>query len=131
MVQIPKRGKERIPFIKGHNVENDDLATIIETPYIQTAEKSKFGKERTIITVQMLRTEEVFRMGLNVHSNDSLVEKFGSEGNLWKDKQIKIAKRQEYVLGKEVSVLYATPSIQTTFPDKLESVLGHDASRTA
>jgi len=45
MVQIPKRGKPRIPFIKGHNVENDDLAEIIEEPFIQKAEDSKFNKE--------------------------------------------------------------------------------------
>jgi hypothetical protein len=113
MVQIPKRGKPRISFIKGHNVEDGDLATIIETPYIQKAEDSKFGKERTIITIKLVRTEEIWRIGLNIHSNDRLVESFGSEGNLWLNKQIKINKRQEYVLGEERDVLYATPSIQT------------------
>lgn len=127
MVQIPKRGKPLIGFIKGHNVEDGELATIVETPYIQKADDSKFGKERTIITVQVLRTEEVFRMGLNTRSNDRLVEAFTGEGNLWKGKQIKIQKRQEVVLGQDRDVLYAIPSMQTS----LEGALGHDASRPA
>jgi hypothetical protein len=113
MVQIPKRGKPRIPFIKAHDVENDDLATIIESPYIQTAEKSQFGKERTIITIKLVRNNEIYRLGLNTTTNDRLVEAFGSEGNLWKDKQIKILKRQEMVLGQDRDVLYCIPSLQT------------------
>jgi len=113
MVQIPKRGKPRIIFVKGHDVEDGDLATIIETPYIQKAEDSKFGKERTIITIKLVRNEEIYRMGLNIHSNDRLVEAFGSDGNLWLNKQVKINKRQEYVLGEERDVLYVIPSLQT------------------
>jgi len=114
MVQIPKRGKPRIPFIKGHNVEDGDLAEIIDYPFIQKAEDSKFGKERTIITVKVLRTEEIWRMGLNTHSNDRLVEAFTGEGNLWKGKQIKILKRQELVLGEDRDVLYCIPApVQT------------------
>jgi hypothetical protein len=113
MVQIPKRGKPRIEFLRAANVENGDLATITDVPYIQKAEDSKFGKERTIITVQLVRTNEVWRLGLNIHSNDSLVEAFSAEGNLWKGKQIKILKKQEFVMGQDRDVLYAVPSLQT------------------
>jgi hypothetical protein len=113
MVQIPKRGKPKIPFLSFRDVEDGDLAEIIDVPYIQTAEKSKFGKERTIITVKLLRTNEIYRFGLNTTTNDRLVEAFSSEGNLWKDKQIKILKRSEMVLGRDRYVLYAIPSVQT------------------
>jgi hypothetical protein len=113
MVQIPKRGKPSIPFLSFRDVEDGDLAEIIEPPYIQTADKSKFGKERTILTVKLLRTNEIFRFGLNTTSNDRLVDAFSSEGNLWKGKQIKILKRSEMVLGRDRYVLYAIPSVQT------------------
>jgi hypothetical protein len=113
MVQIPKRGKPRIPFLSVHDVEDGDLATIIEPPYIQTAEKSKFGKERTIITFKLVRTNEIYRYGLNTTSNDRLVEAFTSEGNLWNGKQIKFLKRVEMVLGEDRAVLYVIPSLQT------------------
>jgi hypothetical protein len=113
MVQIPKRGKPSIPFLSFRDVEDGDLATIIEPPYVQTAEKSKFGKERTILTIKLLRTGEIYRFGLNTTTNDRLVDAFSSEGNLWRDKQIKILKRSELVLGKDRYVLYAIPSVQT------------------
>lgn len=113
MVQIPKRGKDRIPFLTFRNVEDGDQAVIVDVPYIQTAEKSKFGKERTIITVKLKRTDEVYRWGLNTISNDRLVEKFTGEGNLWVGKEVKIVKRQESVLGEDRYVLYVYPSLQT------------------
>ncbi len=118
MVKIPRRGKP--PFLKAHHVEDGDLATIIEPPYILDAEKSTFGKERTIITVKLRRDEQLYRWGLNTTSNDRLVEKFGSEGDLWKSKEVRIQKRSEIVRGEEKHVLYALPSIQQSIapPEK-------------
>jgi hypothetical protein len=112
MVHIPRRGKPR--FIKAENVENNDLATIIEPPNIQSAEESKYGKERTIITLKLHRAKEVFRMGLNNTSNDRLVDAYGEDGILWKDKEIRIQKRLENVRGTDRHVLYVNPSIQKT-----------------
>ena len=111
MVQIPKRGAD--PFIIPADVNDGDLATIVKEPYIQAAEKSKFGKERTIITVQLKRTGEVYRWGLNTTSNDKLVEAFGADGDMWKDRQVRIKVASMNVGGVNKSVLYALPSVQT------------------
>lgn len=110
MVKIPRRGKP--PFLKAHHVEDNDLAVIVESPFILSAEKSKFGKERTIITVKVKRTDEVYRWSLNTTSNDRLVDKFGEDGDLWTDKEVKIRKRSENVRGEDKNVLYALPSMQ-------------------
>jgi len=111
LVKIPRRGKPQ--YLSARDVENDDLLTIIEPPFIQDAEKSKFGKDRTIITVQLKRNGETYRFGLNTTSNDRLVDKFGEDGDLWKNKDIKIQKRTENVRGQDRVVLYALPSVQT------------------
>lgn len=84
----------------------------MEAPYVQSAEKSKFGKERTVVTVKVKRTGEVFRWGLNTTSNDRLVDRFGEEGDLWVGKEIRVQKRSENVRGQDRSVLYAVPSVQ-------------------
>jgi len=110
MVKIPKRGKD--PFLTPKHVVDGDLATIVEAPYIMSAEKSKFGKERTIITVKIKRIDEIYRWGLNTTSNDRLVDRFGEDGDLWVDKEVRVQKRSENVRGQDRSVLYALPSVQ-------------------
>ena len=112
MVKIPRRGKPR--FIKPEDVENNDLAIIIKPPYIQSEEESKYGKERTIITLKHHRRKEIFRMGLNNTSNDRLVDAYGEDGNFWEDKEIRFQKRLENVRGVDKYVLYVNPSVQTT-----------------
>ena len=112
MVKIPKRGSD--PFLKPEHVEDGDLALIIKEPFILSAEKTKFGKERTILIVQIKRTGSVYQWGLNTTSNDRLVEKFGGEGDLWKGKEVRVQKRSENVRGQEKFVLYASPSVQAT-----------------
>ena len=110
MVKIPRRGKP--PFLTPMHVEDNDLCVVVEPPYVQPADKSKFGKERTIITVLVKRTGEIYRWGLNTTSNDRLVDRFGIEGDLWKGKELRVQKRSENVAGRERRVLYALPSIQ-------------------
>ena len=112
MVRIPKRGKD--PFLTPKNVQDGDLATIMEPPYIQSAEKSKFGKERTIVTVKLQRTRSIYRWGLNTRSNDRLVDLFGDDGDQWTGKEVRIQKRSENVRGEDRDVLYAYPTEQTT-----------------
>ena len=110
MVKMHLQGKP--PFIRSQHVQDGDLAAITEPPYIVDAEKSKFGKERTVVTVKLRRTGDVFRWSLNTTTNDRLVDKFGEEGELWKGKEVKIQKRSEVVRGEERWVLYAVPSTQ-------------------
>jgi len=132
MVSIPRRGKD--PYLTAFLAMDDDIAIIAQNPYILDAAKSKFGKERTVITIKLKRTGELFRWTLNGTSNDNLLEAFGSDGDLWLGKEVKIKKRIMNVRGEDRHVLYATPSMQTKFEPaekQLETALGHDASRPA
>jgi len=98
--------------LKAHHVEDGDLATITELPYIQPADQSQFGKERTIVTVQIQRTGQLYRWSLNVTSNDRLVDQFGSDGDTWMGKEVRVQKRREIIRGEERYVVYAVPSLQ-------------------
>lgn len=59
MVKMHRQGKP--PFIRSQHVVDSDLATVIEPSYIVDAEKSKYGEKRTVITVKLKRTGEIFR----------------------------------------------------------------------
>lgn len=111
MVNIPKRGADS--YLMPADVEDGDYALIVKEPYVQTAENSKYGKERTIITVQVQRTKEIYRWSLNTTSNDRLVAVFGGDGDMWKGKQVKIRIQEQNVSGVNKSVLYAVPTVQT------------------
>lgn len=110
MVKIPKRGKPQ--FLRPEDVQDNDLATIIEQPLILPADSSKYGKERTIVTVKIHRIKEIRRWGLNNTSNDRLVDAYGEDGDVWKGKEVRIQKRLENVRGQDRYVLYAQPSVQ-------------------
>ena len=111
MVNIPKRTAEK--FLISAEVENGDVVEIVKEPYIQSAEKSKFGKERTIVTVRFQRNGQVRRWSLNNMSNDALLDAFGADGDLWRGLKVKIQMREENVGGVMKSVLYAKPLVQT------------------
>ena len=111
MVKIQRRGKAA--FLKASDVEDGDIATVVDTPYIQDAEHSQFDKERTIVPVKVKRTDAILRWGLNTTTNDRCVDKFGEEAQLWVGKDIKIQKRVENVRGMDKPVLYGLPQTPT------------------
>jgi len=110
MVKILRRGKD--VFLKAEDVYDGDVLTIVEPPYVQSAEKSKFGKDRTVVAVSVPRKKGVFRWGLNNTSSDRLLDAFGEEGDLWKGKEVRVKKRNMLVRGEEKAVLFAVPSTQ-------------------
>jgi hypothetical protein len=112
MVQVPLRGK--LPFLMAREVENDDIVTVLKAPYFQDAKESKFEKERTIVEVQVKRTELCYRWGLNTTTNDRFVNKWGAEGNVWIGKEAKIQKRTENVRGQDKEVIYGLPQVPQT-----------------
>lgn len=128
MVNIHRRGKD--PFLKSDYVKDGDLATIVGKPYIQSAEDSTYGKERTIITVKLKRTDGIYRWGLNTTSSDRLVDKYGEDADSWEGKQVKIRKVLDMVRGEEKDVLYAIPSVQEAL-GPAEKPLGEHASATS
>ncbi len=106
MVNIPLRTKK--PFLRVQDAQDDDLATIVEPPYIASAEESRFGKEQTILTIKLERDNKTYRLTLNPTSNDRLVKAFGSDGDLWAGKQILLEKRTLTIGGGEKTVLFTT-----------------------
>ena len=107
MVKITKR--RHAPFLTQNIVEDGTIAEIIERPFVQPGTESKFGQERTILTVKLKGKKEPYCWSLNNTSSDRLVEAFGEEGDLWLNKKIQIQKRIQVVKGKERNVLYAKP----------------------
>ena len=120
MVKVPLRGAD--PFIVPTDVENGDLVTIVKEPYIQDAEKTRFNRERTVITVEHHRTRRIYRWGLNTTSNDALVKAFGDEGGLWCGKQVKIKIAEQNVNGVNKSILYAVPIVQVNIAPAEKSI---------
>jgi hypothetical protein len=107
-----KRGAD--PFITSTDVNNGDVATITKEPYIQDAEKTRFHKEKTVITVTLPKNGKIYRWGLNTTSNDRLVDAFSTNGTFWIGKQVKIKIVEMNVSGQNKSVLYALPIIQNS-----------------
>jgi hypothetical protein len=110
MVQVPKRCKSS--FLKPSDVEKGDIVTILKPPSFQSADESTFKKERTIIDVKLNRTGAEYRWGLNNTTNDALVDGFGSDGEAWVNREVRIDKKIKDVKGKEKEVLYGIPQVQ-------------------
>lgn len=121
MVNVPLRGADM--FLKSSDIDEGDLATIIKEPYIQAADKTRFGKERTVISVQLCKDRRVYRWGLNTTRNDKLVLAFGADGGQWVGKQVRIKISEMNVSGVQKSVLYAVPVVQVKVAPA-ESVIG-------
>jgi len=96
-----------LPWIKPALVNDGDLCTIVDRPFVQPAAENQFKKDRTIITVKLAKNGEVHRWGLNATSNDFLMEKYGEEMDNWFGKPVKIQKMPTVVRGESKEVLYA------------------------
>lgn len=126
MVEIHKQGKPR--FLKPEDVEKGDLLRLIDVPYVQPSDKSKFGKIRTVLTVVIVRTGEVRRWGLNTTTNDIFVDAWTIHGDKWKGKECTVEKRLEKVSGVDKFVLYGKPSEQQEITTEKPSAVALEVS---
>ncbi len=113
-MNIPIRIKQ--PFLNSAEIKEEETAIITEQPSIIAAEESKFGKEQTQIVVKLKHDGKAYRWTLNSTSNDRLVTTFGSNGDDWIGKTVKIQKRTENVKGEQRTVLYAQPTKSKEIP---------------
>jgi len=108
--KLPRLGKP--PFLMPHHVQQDDLLEIVGEPYVVDAEKSKYGRERGYVVVQLVRTGEMFSYGCNTTSWNRLLDAFGDNGALWLGKKVKIQLENQTIRGEAKTVLFAVPQIQ-------------------
>lgn len=106
MTIIPLRTKD--PFLSIDYAKDGEIGTIIKSPDILPAEKSRFGKEQTILPIKLKRDNKTYRLALNATSNDRLVRAFGANGDLWIGQDILIQKRTLTIDGKQKDVLFVT-----------------------
>jgi hypothetical protein len=97
------------PFLKPHNVQQDDLVEIVEEPYVRSAEESKFGRMRGYAVVRLLRTGDLYTWGMNTTTWDRCVDSFGEDSALWKGKKVKIKKMSQVVRGENREVVFGVP----------------------
>jgi len=105
--KLPRMGKP--PFLKPHHVQQDDLLEVLEEPYVQTEEKSKFGRQRGYAVVRLVRTGEAYTWGLNSTTWDRLIDAFGEDAALWKAKKVRVKLETMTVRGEVKQVMYGVP----------------------
>lgn len=94
------------PYLLPDEVENNDLLEIIDRPYVVPAEKTKWGKERGKVTVQLVRTGDIRRWTLNATTWDRLIDAFGEDPDHWLNKKVKIKKEERTISGVAKTVLF-------------------------
>lgn len=96
------------PFLTVDYVKDGEIATIIQPPYIVTAEQSRYKKEQTVIPIKLKRDNQTYRLTLNVSSNDRLVKAFGHNGDMWVGKNVLLQKRSLDFEGKQKDVIFVS-----------------------
>ena len=104
MVKLPKMGKP--PYLKPHHVQQDDLLEILEEPFIQEAEESKFGRQRGYVVVRLVRTGEMYVWGLNGTTWDRLIDGLGEDSALWVGGKVKLKLENTTIRGQTRQVMY-------------------------
>lgn len=104
MGKLPRMG--RPPYLKPHHVQQNDLLEILEEPYVQSEEESKFGRARGYAVVRLVRTGETYTWGLNGTTWDRLLDSFGEDSALWKGKKVKVKLENQTIRGEDKQIIY-------------------------
>jgi hypothetical protein len=118
------------PFLKPDYVQHDDLAEIVEEPYVRSAEDSKFGRERGYAVVRLVRTGELYTWGMNTTTWDRLIDAFGEDSALWKGKCVKIKLEKQTVRGEEKTIMFGMPYKEPQQPLNPQPLTAKEASHT-
>lgn len=98
-------------WLRPEDVKDSDIVKIIDHLEVIPADQTKYGRERYVITI-VLPDKTVKRWGLNLTSYRTLYKAYGSEGDNWIDKLVKIVKNREKIRGETRHVLYAEPYME-------------------
>lgn len=105
--KLPRMGKP--PFLKPHHVQKDDLVEIMEEPYVQSEEQSKFGRQWGFAVVRLIRTGELHTWGMNGTTWDRLIDAFGEDSALWKGNKVKVKLETQTIRGEPKQIIYGVP----------------------
>ena len=99
-------------YLRAENLVQDDILEVIDKPYVQSAEESKFGTRRGYAQVKVERTNEVFTIGFNNTTWDRLVTAFSDNESLWIGKRIKVSLETSMIRGEKKQIIYGAPVTQ-------------------
>ncbi len=108
MVRVPLVKLGAPPFLSPNEVENDMLLKVVREPYIVPAEKTKWGKARGRVVVELPDGEQR-RWTMNTTTWDRLIDAFGAEPGAWLNRKVRIRKEMQVVTGENKMVLYGLP----------------------
>jgi hypothetical protein len=106
-MKLSRMGKPS--YLKAHHLQKDDLLEIMEEPYTQSAEESKYGRERGYAVVRLVRTGDLFTYGMNGTTWDHLLDAYGDDSALWKGKKIKMTIEKQTIRGESKDVMFGVP----------------------
>lgn len=112
---MPLKRLGKPPFIMVADVEDGDVLTVVEAPYLVPAEKSKWGKERYRMVVKKDGDKEwgLRTWTLNVTTWNRLLDKFGEDEQLWLGKKVQVYIKEENIGGVQKTVLYGKPCLNS------------------
>lgn len=97
------------PFLNSDEVQKGDVLTVVDEPYIISAEQSKWGKERGRVTVQLPNNGEKRTWTMNNTTWDKLIDAFGASPQGWIGKKVQLDIQMMNVRGEPKRVLYGKP----------------------
>ena len=113
-MKLPRMGKPA--YLKPHHVQKDDLLEIVEEPYVQSAEDSKYGRARGYAVVRLIRTGELYTCGFNTTTWDRMLDAFGEDAGLWKGKRMKVTLETQTIRGEQKQVMFGKPYTEPQRP---------------
>jgi hypothetical protein len=109
-VPLPRLTKPA--YLKPENLAQNDVAEVLDLPYVVSAEDSKFGKQRGYAQIKVLRSGEVYTWGFNNTTWDKLVDAFGDNEANWIGKHIKVSLENTIIRGEKKQVIFGEPVVQ-------------------
>lgn len=95
------------PFLNADEVEDGEVVTIIEEPYVVPAERTKYGRDRGRMVVKV--GKEIRTWSPNNTTWDTLLENYGPDEKQWVKKKVKINKEIRNINGVDRPVLFGSP----------------------
>jgi hypothetical protein len=91
------------PYLKPDRLQDGDLITIKEEPYIK--EDGKFGPRGYAVS-DLDRTGERYTVPFNTTSWDRLVKAFGDDSQVWPGKKVKATLEMQTIRGEQKQVVF-------------------------
>jgi hypothetical protein len=104
-------------YLSGEDVETGDVVTIIGEPTLRPKEETGFNRDTFSIKVVLPDGDER-EWTLNKTTYNALFDAFGDESRDWLNRQVRIRKTQQKVMGSMKDVLYGEPVKEPAEPQQ-------------